>query len=125
MVDPSGAMKAVNSIVAKCMRMQGPWIWRNPQTERLEFLHLQKSSSDIMEQPWNLYLEDTSQTLPVENRAQTTPGEAPQERSPDSTADDGKGGKEGKGGKSGKGGKGGKGGKEGKGGKDGKLWQRR
>ena len=62
----------------------------------LEFLHLQKSSSDIMEQSWNLYLEDTSQTLPVENRAQTTPGEAPQERSPDSAADDGKGGKEGK-----------------------------
>ena len=78
MVDPNGAMKAVNSIVAKCMRMQGPWIWRNPQTERLEFLHLQKSSNDIMEQSWNLYLEDASQTLPVENRAQTTPDEAPQ-----------------------------------------------
>ena len=51
-------MEATYKIVSKCMQLQGPWCYLNPQSERLDFLHLTKSSADVVEQAWGFYLSD-------------------------------------------------------------------
>lgn len=57
--DHSGLEAAVRHC-QKCLRMGGPWLQKNPLTERIEFLHYRRSLSDIMSKSWAVWREEQS-----------------------------------------------------------------
>ena len=52
--DPAATRAAAN-YVTKCLLMGGAWVCMNDMTDRLEFLYVEQSSTEMMQKSWALY----------------------------------------------------------------------
>lgn len=58
-VDPCALTAAVKH-ASRCLAMAGPWVSINPLTDRVEFLHLERSVSEVFTRCWSMFEEQTS-----------------------------------------------------------------
>ena len=61
------------TMVAKCIRLQGDWVRWNEQTERLEFLMMQHSSTEVFTEAWLQREQWQSKAEPTAAAAETAP----------------------------------------------------
>jgi hypothetical protein len=59
------ALGAAIKHATKCVAMGGPWVSVNMLTERVEFLHLERSVSEVFTRCWTLYEIQVSTTSPT------------------------------------------------------------
>ena len=53
-VDLVGALRAATCIATRCAQLGGNWVQRNPFTDRLEFLRLERQHHDVFTKAWSL-----------------------------------------------------------------------
>jgi hypothetical protein len=58
-MDPCALAAAVKH-ASRCLAMAGPWVSINPLTDRVEFLHLERSVSEVFTRCWSMFEEQTS-----------------------------------------------------------------
>ena len=51
------AVEGTKNLVSQALAMGGQWLRRNPQTKRLEFLHLRKTKKSLMTEKWSMFVE--------------------------------------------------------------------
>ena len=70
-------LAAARKHALKCIQMGPPWISKNPMTERIEYMHMERSVTEIFSQAWSLYeehMETKKAELPAPSRASTGSG---------------------------------------------------
>eukprot|EP00973_Karenia_brevis_P061920 8612743-Karenia_brevis.AAC.1 len=58
--DDPEAIAGSKLIMSKCAQMGAPWIWTNPQNERVHFLKFDRSTEDLFKKSWDLYQNELS-----------------------------------------------------------------
>lgn len=86
--DP-GALEASLKHCRRCVMMGPPFISMNGMTDRLEFLHIERSRSEVFSKCWSMFMTETSQESTPKKVLPATAG------SPEKTSEEASTGKEG------------------------------